>query len=125
MLHHVGGVADDTGDQHLAGGQLDVAPHLPLVLVARIGALDHIGADANRQDEIDDVLERHVGGVRSGPAAPADVIADALGRQPRDGVVEHLHVHRDPFPVVVEASRRHHAVVGHRRARIVELQEKA
>ena len=33
MLDHVSGVADDAGDEHLAVRQLDVLPHLPLVLM--------------------------------------------------------------------------------------------
>ena len=44
MLDDVGGVADDAGDQHLARRQLDAFPHPPFMLVARIGALDDIGA---------------------------------------------------------------------------------
>ena len=75
--------------------------------------------------EIDDILERHIGGVRAGPAAPADVIADAVGRQAGDGLVEHLDLERQPFAVVGKASRRHHAVIGHGGARIVELQHEA
>ena len=32
---------------------------------------------------------------------------------------------RDPFAVLVEARRRHHAVIGHGGARVVELQQEA
>src|SRR5262249_61683500 len=74
MFHHVGGVADDTRDEHLARGQLHILPHLPFVLVTRIGALDHVGADVHLEDEVDDVLERYVRGMRSRPASPADLI---------------------------------------------------
>ena len=84
MLDHIGGVADDAGNEHLALRQLDVFPHLPFMLVARIGAFDDIGADFHAEDEIDDVLQRHVGGVRARPAAPADVIADAVRRHAGD-----------------------------------------
>ena len=48
MLDDVGGVADDAGDQHRALRQLDVLPHLPLVLVARVGPLEHEGAGLAR-----------------------------------------------------------------------------
>ena len=40
MLDHVGGVADDAGDQDLAGRQLHLAPHFPFVLVAHVAGLD-------------------------------------------------------------------------------------
>src|SRR6516164_9946145 len=33
MLHHVGGVADDARDEHLARRQLHILPYLPFVLV--------------------------------------------------------------------------------------------
>ena len=94
MLDHVGGVADDAGDEHFVLRQLDVFPDPPFVLVARIGAFDDEGADIHAEDEIDDVFERHVGGVRPGPTAPADVIADAVRRQAFDRVVEHLDLQR-------------------------------
>src|SRR5579883_1582087 len=80
MLHDIGGVADHARDKHLAGGQLHLAPHLPFVLVARIGTLDHERTDTRLENEINDVAQGYVGGVRPGPASPADVIADALRR---------------------------------------------
>ena len=70
-------------------------------------------------------LERHVRRVRSRPAPPAHVVADALRRQARDRGVEHLHVHRHPSAVIGQACRRHHAVVADGCARIVELQQEA
>jgi len=69
MLDHIGDVADHAGDQHLALRQLRASPHLPFMLVARVRGFDHIGAGANLQDEIDDVLERHVARMRAGPAS--------------------------------------------------------
>ena len=95
------------------------------MLVARIGALDDKGADIHAEDEVDDVLERHVGGVRAGPAAPADVIADAVRRQTGDRLVEHLDLQPQPFAVIGKAPRRHHAVIGDGGTRIVELQHEA
>ena len=44
MLDDVGGVAHDAGQDQLVVGQLDVVPHLPLVLVADIGGLERVGA---------------------------------------------------------------------------------
>src|SRR5215468_7324289 len=37
MLHYVGGMADDAGDQHLARRQFRRLPHLPFMLMAWIG----------------------------------------------------------------------------------------
>ena len=65
-------------------------------------------------------------GMRAGPAAPADMIADALRRQPCDRVVDAPRpVHREPVAIVGEARRRHHAVVGDGGARVVELHQEA
>ena len=60
MLDDVGGVADHAGNEHFALGQLGLFPHPPFVLVARIGAFDHQRADIEPQNNVDDVLERHV-----------------------------------------------------------------
>ena len=49
MLDDVGGVADDAGDELLAGRQLRGLPHRPFVLVARVGLLDAVGADVHLQ----------------------------------------------------------------------------
>src|SRR5262249_39142910 len=78
MFHHIGGVADNPWDEYLAAAEPGIFPDLPFVLVARIGALDHVGANLHFQDEVDDVLERHVAGMRAGPAAPAHMITDAV-----------------------------------------------
>jgi hypothetical protein len=47
MLHDVGLVADDTGNELSALRQLDGLPDLPLVLVACIRGLDRIRARVN------------------------------------------------------------------------------
>ena len=62
------------------GGSFDVLPDAPLVLVARVGALDQVGAGAHAQHQVHDRVERRVGDVRHVPAAEADVIADAILR---------------------------------------------
>src|SRR5689334_21964192 len=77
MLDDVRSVADDTGHELPAARQLRFFPHAPLVLVARVRALDEISAGLHLQDEVDDVLQRHIARVRAGPAAPADVVAHA------------------------------------------------
>ena len=40
-------------------------------------------------------------------------------------MVQHLDLTLQPFAVIGEARRRHHAVIGDRRARIVQLQQQA
>ena len=40
MLDHVGAVAHDAWHENLARRELHVLPHLPFVLVARVGRLD-------------------------------------------------------------------------------------
>ena len=78
MLHHVGGVTNDSRDQNASRRQLGVFPDLPFVLMPRIGRLDHIGARPHRQDEVDDVPERDVTDMRTGPTSSADVVANAI-----------------------------------------------
>jgi hypothetical protein len=60
------------------------------VLVPHIGGLEGIGLRPHREDEIDDVLERQIMGVRAMPAAPAQMIAHALlgnaGERVVDGI---------------------------------------
>ena len=62
MLDHIRGVTDDARDQRAARWQLGGFPDTPFVLVARIGDFD--SADLHAQDDIDNILERHVAGVR-------------------------------------------------------------
>src|SRR5262249_21225088 len=111
MLDDVGGVADDAGYQLFPRRQLHALPYAPFVLGARVRALDEIGAGIDLQDQVDDILQRHIAGMRAGPAAPAHVIAHALRRDAGERLVQHLDVHLDPAPVIGEARRRHHAVV--------------
>src|SRR5436189_1110995 len=68
MLHHVRGMRHDAGYQDLALWQpRDVAPHLPLVLMPWVGGLHRIRLRINPQHQIDDIGQRHVARVRSGP----------------------------------------------------------
>ena len=69
VLDDVGRVADDSGDQDLAFGQLDVLPDLPLMRVANIAGLDRERSGAHLKQHIDNVAQRQVGGVRPVPAA--------------------------------------------------------
>src|SRR5687767_12913920 len=78
MLDHVGSVTDYAGNEQPALRQFHILPKLPLMLVTRIRAFEDIRSDLNAQDKIDNILERHVGRVRSRPASPAHMITDAL-----------------------------------------------
>src|SRR6185503_8255469 len=123
MLDDIGGMTDDTGNQHLARTELCIFPYLPFVFMTRVGALDDVGAHLHLQDQVDDLLERHVAGMWSRPGAPAHMIADAVSRQPLDRVVENVDLPCQPFAVIGEARRRHHAVIGDGTARVVELEQ--
>src|SRR6266404_8220505 len=61
-----------------------------IMLVAHIGGLEGIGLRLHLEDQIDDVLERQIMGMRPVPAAPAQVIAHLIlgnaGEQVVDGV---------------------------------------
>jgi hypothetical protein len=100
VFDDVGGVADHAWNEHLAGGKFRAFPDAPFVLVARIGTLDDEGANLHAQDQVDNVLERDVGRMRTRPASPADVIADAIGWQTGDGLVENLDLQREPVAVI-------------------------
>ena len=81
-------MADDAGYQDLAVRQLDLAPHLPFVLVPHIAGLYRVGAGPDLEQQVDDGGERQIGAVRPVPAAPADMIADPVLRQAAQRVME-------------------------------------
>ena len=60
------------------------------MLVPHIGGLEGIGLRLHLEDQIDDVLERQIMGVRAVPAAPAQMIPDAVLRQPAQSMVQRL-----------------------------------
>ena len=125
MLHHVRAVADHTGRQHFAFGKFYILPDAPFVLVARVGRLDQVCTGAYLEDQVDDFLERHIGGMRPRPASPANMIAHPVLGNSFERVVEHFDVPGHPAVIVVKARRGNHAVVGHRGARVIHLQQKA
>src|SRR3989454_4345082 len=51
VLDEIAGVADDAGDEDLAGGELDVFPHAPLAGGARVRRLDGIALPAHGGDQ--------------------------------------------------------------------------
>src|SRR6266550_3292230 len=125
MLDHIGAVAYHAGSQNLPLGKFDVFPDPPLVLVAGIRRLDQIRARPHPQNQIDDLLERDIRGVRSGPTTPANVVANPVLRNPLQSMVQYVDVAAQPSIVVFETSRRHHPIVGYGGARVVHLQQNA
>ena len=71
VLDEVGGMADDTRHQHLTRRQSGVLPHPPFMLVPHIGGLEGIGLRLHLEDQIDDVLERQIMGVRPRASCPS------------------------------------------------------
>ena len=122
MLDDVRRVADDARGERLAGRQVDVLPDAPLVLVARVGVLVEVGAGVDLEHELQDVAQRDVVGVRSVPAAPADVVADLVLRNPLERVVERGDARLGPRPVVVHRAGGHEDVVHERDVGVVDLE---
>ncbi len=79
------------------------------MFVARIGRLDGVTLGADGEQQVHQFLERDIGGVGSGPASPAQVVAHPLFRDAAKGVVQRLDVELDPFAIVAAAV--HHDVV--------------
>ena len=125
MLEDVRGVADEPGQQDAVLRQLDVAPHLPLVLVARVGLLERVAAHADPEDEVDDVAQLDVVGVRPVPAPPAHVVARALRRDALQRAVERLDAQLRPLAVLGHRRGRDHRVVHRRQEGVVDLQAQA
>src|SRR3954447_4920031 len=90
-LDEVGGVRDAPGDQDLAVGQLDVAPHGPLVGVPDVPGLDRVGLGVDLQHQVGDVDEVDVGNVRPVPAPPAHVEPDLVRGDALQRVVDDRH----------------------------------
>ena len=76
------------------------------------------------EDDVDDVLERHVAVVRAERRAPAHMHAHAVGRQVLHRLVERLDVERDDLAIVGDADAGIKRV-GHREIGAVELQDEA
>src|SRR5262245_63630806 len=107
MLYDVRGMADNAGDEGASLWKLDLLPHSPLVLMPRVRPFDGIGADVDAKQQVYELLERQVRGVRGVPATPTDVIAGQVFRNAAQRVIERLDAHRRPAAVVVVRSRRH------------------
>ena len=76
-----------------------------------------------REDDVDDVLERHVVVVGPLVVAPADVHADAVRRHAGEGVVERLDVEARHPPELLEAQGGELDVPPHGEIRAVHLEQ--
>ena len=94
------------GMRILSSGNLGALPLLPLVLVARIGGLERIGAGADLEDDVDDVLELHVVDARAHVDAVAGVEANAVRRDSGERRVERLDAQLRPLAALGDARGR-------------------
>ncbi len=124
MLDQHRRLGDHAGDEHLVVGQLDARPIFPLVLVARIGSLERVGARAHLEDDVDDVLELHVVDARAHIDAVAGVEADPVFRDALERRIERLDAQLCPFTAGGDVEVRARDVVGEEE-RIVDLQQEA
>src|SRR5262245_65511899 len=85
MLDEVRRMGDHTWDEDLAVRQLDVFPHLPLMLMARIGSFHTVGVSTYPQHDVHNVLQRYIGNMVPMRAPPAQMIPDAVRRTARQG----------------------------------------
>jgi hypothetical protein len=113
---------DHAEDQVLAVGQVDLLEDLPLVRVARVGALDVERPRVRLQDRLDDVPQRHVLVVRAGVVAPAHVQADLLLGDAVERRVQRVDRHRQVRVPALDRRADGPAVRGHREVGRVDLQ---
>src|SRR3989337_2326690 len=78
VLDNVSRVAHYTWNQNFAIGELDVLPHLPLVLVTHVGSLNGIRSGLDLQHDVYHVSQRDVCCVGSMPATPTHVVANTI-----------------------------------------------
>src|SRR5215475_2461185 len=80
MLDQVGRMGDNAGDEDRSFRRLDVLPHGPFMLMAYVRRFEKIGTGLDLEKKRLDVLDGDVGAMRSMPAAPAYMVADASTR---------------------------------------------
>src|SRR6516165_10748330 len=66
--------------------------HFPLVFMARVGRFDREGIALYHEEQVDDVLERHIPVVRTWIVAPTHMDAYFLKRDAADGIVQRFYV---------------------------------
>src|SRR5579883_378433 len=124
VLDEVGEVREDAGDEDLAVGQRRALENLPLVLVARVGGFDGQAVGVDLVEDVDDVLQRNVAGVRADPAAPAGVQANTVVRGAAEGVVYRLDAHLG-VGLVLGHAHVGELLPGHGQVGIVDLEAEA
>src|SRR5262245_63949066 len=82
-------MGDRARNQRLAFGELQLLRDAPLVVVAGIGCLEGIGAGADGEDEVEDLLELQVGEARAKVDPVTGVVADTLLGQAAQRSEEH------------------------------------
>ena len=91
VLDEIGGVTDDAGDEDFSGGQFHIAPDFVFMFVTDVAGFDQVRLGIDTEHDVDDVAQRKIGGVRTMPAAPADVIAHAIDRDAVEGVIQNFN----------------------------------
>ena len=91
VLDEIGGMADDTGDEDFFGGEFHIAPDFVFMFVPDVAGFDQIRLGVDAEHDVDNVAQRKIGGVRTMPAAPADVIAHAIDRDAFEGMIQNFN----------------------------------
>src|SRR6478735_6638417 len=123
VLDAVGRVRNHAGNEDLALRQLHVLPDRIFVLVPCIRRLDQIALRPYPQHQVDQLVEFDVEGVGAVPAAPAQMIADAVLRQAAERMIERL----DPYLAVFAKGGETHvdadAIPQRRQPGVIDLQD--
>ena len=92
MLDIIGRRIDHSGQQELVVGKRKILPNGPFVGMARVCGLDGDGLRVYAKNDLDDLGERDVVGVRAFVVAPADMDANHAGRNVAERMVERFGV---------------------------------
>ena len=84
-------------------GNFTFLPDPPLVLVSNVGGFDQVGTCIDLQDQVDDCLERRVRDVRNVPAAEAHMVADAIGWNALERMIQRFDSQLCPAAVIGRA----------------------
>ncbi len=125
VLHHIGGVRYDAGDDDFALREREIVPHGVLVLVADVPCLEGEVLGIGAQAQVRDVLELDVRGVRPVPGAPADVQPDQLRVDAPQRVVQGVDAQLGERPVVLNGGRWGDLVPVLGEAGVIELEDEA
>ena len=92
------------------------------MLVTRIGGFEGVGTGIDAKHDVDDVFEFEIVDPGSNIDAVAGVVANALGRDPSEGVIEKLDAAGRPFAALFEIEIRTEYIPA-RKLRIVDLED--